>query len=101
MPARRSRPSSRQGKPVVPLSLAVGDSGGRNREMAEVKKNVLPAPVRAALDAADDRKATDILALDLRGLTDATDFFVVASGTSDAHVRGVADAVVTRLERLG
>ena len=61
----------------------------------------LPTEVRAALDAADDRKARDLVALDLRGLTDATDFFVVASGTSDAHVRGIADAVVDRLGRLG
>ena len=61
----------------------------------------LPAPVRAALEAADDRKANHIVAIDLRGLSDATDFFVIASGTSDAHVRGVADAVLERLTRLG
>jgi ribosome-associated protein len=61
----------------------------------------LPEPVRAALEAADDRKARDIVALDLRGLTDATDFFIVASGTSDAHVRGVADAILDRMHRLG
>lgn len=61
----------------------------------------LPETVRAALTAIDDRKAKDIVALDLRGLTDATDFFVVASGTSDAHVRGLANAVLERLEALG
>jgi ribosome-associated protein len=61
----------------------------------------LPAPVRAALEAADDRKANHIVAIDLRGLSDAADFFVIASGTSDAHVRGVADAVLERLTRLG
>lgn len=61
----------------------------------------LPTEIRAALDAADDRKARDIVALDLRGLSDAADFFVVASGTSDAHVRGIADAVVDRMARLG
>jgi ribosome-associated protein len=61
----------------------------------------IPALVKAALSAADDRKATDIVALDLRGLSDATDFFVVASGTSDAHVRGIADSVLERLAKLG
>lgn len=57
----------------------------------------LPAPVRAALDALDDRKAQQIAVLDLRGLSDATDYFVIASGTSDAHVRGLADLVIERL----
>ncbi len=62
---------------------------------------MLPDQVREALEAADDRKARDLVALDLRGLTDATDFFIVASGTSDAHVRGVADSVIERMNRLG
>ena len=35
--------------------------------------------------------------LDLRGLNDATDYFVVASGTSDAHVRGLANSVMAAL----
>ena len=61
----------------------------------------LPEAVRHALEAADDRKARDILTLDLRGLTNTTDFFVVASGTSDAHVRGVADSVLERMHHLG
>lgn len=39
--------------------------------------------------------------LDLRGLNDATDFFVIASGTSDAHVRGIAENVIAELGRAG
>ena len=61
----------------------------------------LPAPIRAAVEAADDRKATQIVTIDLRGLSDAADYFVIASGTSDAHVRGLADAVIERLGKLG
>ncbi len=61
----------------------------------------LPIPVRTALEAVDDRKARDVVALDLRGLTDAADYFVVASGTSDAHVRGIADLVLQRLAERG
>lgn len=57
----------------------------------------LPAAVRAAIAAVDDRKAQQVMALDLRGLSDATDYFVIASGTSDAHVRGIADLVLERL----
>lgn len=73
------------------------------RSRRDVAKKTAPIPpeVRAALEAADDLKARDIVTLDLRGLSDAADFFVVASGTSDAHVRGIADSVLERLGRLG
>jgi ribosome-associated protein len=61
-----------------------------------------PAPlVNLALRAADDLNAKDLIALDLRGLNDATDWFVIASGTSDAHVRGIANAVLRKLEEAG
>ena len=42
-----------------------------------------------------------LVVLDLRGLNDATDFFVIASGTSDAHVRGLAESVMEKLVRRG
>lgn len=61
----------------------------------------LPAAVRLAVDAAEDLKARDVSVLDLRGLNNATDYFVIASGTSDAHVRGISDAVLRRLETEG
>ncbi|NOT09985.1 MAG: ribosome silencing factor [Gemmatimonadales bacterium] len=53
------------------------------------------------LSAADDLKAREMVALDLRGLNDATDWFIIASGTSDAHVRGIASSVVDRLAEAG
>ena len=48
-----------------------------------------------------DRKAVDALVLDLRGLCSATDYFVIVSGTSDAHVRGMADHLMTALAPRG
>ena len=36
-----------------------------------------------------------------RGLSDAADYFVIASGTSDAHVRGIANKVLEQLEGAG
>jgi ribosome-associated protein len=61
----------------------------------------LPFQLRTALEAMDDLKARQVVVLDLRGLNDATDFFVIASGTSDAHVRGIADSVMEKLGRKG
>jgi ribosome-associated protein len=56
---------------------------------------------REYAEAALDRKAEDVLALDVAGLTSFADAFVIATGTSDRHVKAVADAVVERAERLG
>jgi ribosome-associated protein len=61
----------------------------------------LPFQLRTALDAMDDVKARRVVVLDLRGLNDATDYFVIASGTSDAHVRGIADSVMEKMGRKG
>lgn len=61
----------------------------------------LPAEVRDAVEALEDRKGQQLAVLDLRGVSDATDWFVIASGTSDAHVRGLADAVLERLAGTG
>ena len=61
----------------------------------------IPEALRLALDAIQDLKGNQLVVLDLRGLTDATDFFVIASGTSDAHVRGIAESVMEKLDRRG
>lgn len=65
------------------------------------RSHPLPTALRAAIEAADGLKARDLVVLDLRGLNDATDFFLVGSGTSDTHVRGVAHAVLDALARRG
>lgn len=49
-----------------------------------------PAELREVAAALADRKVVDAVVLDLRGISSATDFFVIGSGTSDAHVRGMA-----------
>jgi len=61
----------------------------------------LPEPLRLAVQTIDDLKAVHPVVLDLRGLSNATDFFVIASGTSDAHVRGIAESVMDKLDRRG
>jgi ribosome-associated protein len=57
--------------------------------------------LRLVMDALADRKAVDAVVLDLRGLCAATDYFVIVSGTSDAHVRGMADHLVSTLAPRG
>ena len=40
-----------------------------------------------------EKKARDVVVLELSGLSDIADFFVLASGTSERHVRTVAEAI--------
>jgi ribosome-associated protein len=61
----------------------------------------VPDAVRVAISAIDGLKAQDMLALDVRDVNDATDFFVIATGTSNAHVRGIAEAVMEALRVEG
>ena len=46
-----------------------------------------------AAKLAFDRHCTDISVLDLRGISPATDYFVIATGTSDRQMRTVADEI--------
>ena len=48
-----------------------------------------------------DAKGSDVLLLDLKDVTDMTDFFVIASGTSDTHVRSTAQRVEEELRKEG
>jgi ribosome-associated protein len=56
---------------------------------------------RQAASLAQDNKAIDVVLLDLHGVTDVTDYFVIASGTSDTHVRSVAEKVLDGMKAAG
>jgi ribosome-associated protein len=49
--------------------------------------------VRLAAQAALDRKAVDLVILDVQGLSSVTDYFLVCSGRSTTHVASIVDAV--------
>ena len=46
-------------------------------------------------------KGNDVQILDLTGVTDMTDFFVLVSGTSDTHVRSMAEHLIEDLKKEG
>jgi ribosome-associated protein len=48
-----------------------------------------------------DKKGEDVVALDVRELVSFADSFVIATGTSDRHVKTLADAVTERARELG
>jgi ribosome-associated protein len=60
-----------------------------------------PSLKTVILDALADMKALEVKVLDVRGLTDIADTMVIASGTSDRHVRSVAQRVVEKTKAAG
>lgn len=61
----------------------------------------LPAEIGRTTELALDRKAQDVTILDLRGLSSATDFFIIATGRSDTHVSAIADHIIDELKKEG
>ncbi len=54
-----------------------------------------------ALEALDDLKAKDIITLDVREMTDVTDYMVICTGTSNRHVKSLAENVALDLKHKG
>jgi ribosome-associated protein len=65
------------------------------------KASRLPAQVAVAVQAAEDKKAADVIVLDLRTAAGFTDYFVICSGTSSRQIRAIADGVIEALSATG
>jgi ribosome-associated protein len=61
----------------------------------------LPAQIEAAVRAVEDKKALDVVVLDLRKADGFTDFFVICSGANARQVRAIADSVTESLAAEG
>lgn len=66
-----------------------------------VPASELPDVVRRSAELAQERKAHGVVVLDLRGISSATDFFVLASGRSDVQVKAIAEHVADELRKQG
>src|SRR5215218_8960967 len=64
-----------------------------SRKKARPRARKLTAEVSKAVQAALDKKAADLVVLDLRNTPAFTDFFVLCSGNSQRQVKAIADAV--------
>ena len=98
-PQTASKRKAAAGKPkAAGRSRAAGKAGSDgNRDVS----NARPPLKTVVIDALADMKALEVKVLDVRGLTDVADFMVIASGTSDRHVRSVAQRVVERTKEAG
>ena len=59
------------------------------------------AKVTLIVEAALDRKVGDVVGLDVREISSFADTFIIATGTSDRHVRAVADSIEAALKAHG
>lgn len=60
----------------------------------------LPEPLPHLISAMEDKKALDVVVLDLRGSGAFTDYFVVGSGRSSRQVKAIVDAIGERLRAI-
>jgi len=65
------------------------------------KRAAIAELAQRAATIALDNKANDVVVLSLSGVSDMTDFFVIASGTSDTHVRALGEHIQEGLKRDG
>jgi ribosome-associated protein len=87
---------------ITPSRARAGAILAAKRKSAVAQPSPVIPSLRSVVTAAlADMKALHVRVLDVRGLTDITDFMVIASGTSDRHVRSVAQRVVEKTKEAG
>jgi ribosome-associated protein len=79
-----------------PARKKIAPSGGRPDAPAENPR--AKALSHKMANVLLDKKAKDVLVLDVRGMTSYADYFVVASGESDRQVSAMAESVLTNLK---
>lgn len=89
------------------VAASAGDVGGApssaqgpaHEAAAQTGAEPLDERLRLALHAAGERKAHDLVVLDLREVASFTDYFLIASGTNVRQVHAIADAVEEELRK--
>jgi len=74
-------------------------SAARATKTAAPKKPRLPKAVTTAVQVALDKKAVDVVVLDLRKAGGFTDYFVIATGTNPRQVHAIADGIEDTLKQ--
>ena len=85
----------------VEARVAPGESKAQaSGERMSAQREPLDEYVVAALGAADDKKALDLVVLDVHEVASFTEYFLIAGGTNTRQVQAIADGVVERLKEL-
>lgn len=81
--------------PVAPVKGNAAAAGAKPEPM-----DAQPFAIEAARLAADSR-CTDVVVIDLRGISSVADFFVIGTGTSDRQMRAVLDVIDRKAREVG
>jgi ribosome-associated protein len=74
---------------------------GRPQTQAVAAAEKLDERVLQALHAASEKKAIDLVVLDLQDIASFTDYFVITSGANERQVQAIADGVSDTLKKVG
>jgi ribosome-associated protein len=100
MPESRKRTEKERGRESSQAESAAQNAAADSANGKDAEG--LDERVRLALHAASEKKAHDLVVLDLREVASFTDYFVIASGTNVRQVQAIADEVQEQLrKRLG
>lgn len=95
-----SRKSKTSAKPKASSKKQSRPSNRKKPSPAKAENSVLDN-AQTVLQVCIEQKGLDVRGLDLHGLTDVADYFILASGTSERHVRGIADKIELALGTRG
>lgn len=68
---------------------------------ASIPFSELDESVQLALRCAADKKAFDLIALDLREVASFTEFFIIASGANQRQAQAISDDIEEKLKKIG
>lgn len=90
-------------KPTAPPKAKAKTKAKANTKStaASRRPRAVPPALQVVETALADMKAVDTRVLDVRGVSDVADYMVIASGTSDRHLRAIADRVIQMAKAAG
>lgn len=98
----KAKANARANTKPTSKSKAKAKAKPKNGNVNAAKRPAAVPPALPVVQAAlADMKAVDVRVLDVRGASDIADYMVIASGTSDRHLRSIADRVIQMAKAAG
>jgi ribosome-associated protein len=110
MSETRTRPTKRKTSAKKKTTPATATARAKRPAAKRAARKAAPPPPKpadppsladVAVAALEDMKAVNVRVIDVRKLTDVTDTMIIASGTSDRHVKSIAGRVLQKCAEAG